>query len=227
MGLCRKPAPGAFPGLESRPRICLSWMARKKAGKEKSLPPSFCKRRERGWKSSRNPPATPAIPTWRSPAWALTNLSNPFQHRAPFARPPLLRSASTLMPAWAVSYSKLAAAKDVWESRGGGMSGGRLSVWNSSAHWRAVIYPLGVWVTYCPCLTQRCELQYPIITKGERGCWARLSYCMFSLHCSFGCPYNHIQHGGRGCLSHTPAPTAVFRVTERHLRIIDFVVQQR
>ena len=176
-------------------------------------------------------------------AWALTNLSNPFQHRAAFARPLLLQGLRgrerenvcvcvcvCVCAHRSVSSGKLGCAKDFWESLGGETKHSGCSVWNSILCWRAIIYPLGVWVTYRLCVTKGCELQDRVITEHCRASWACVSchtfplkwktsvliwLCIIILNIEAGVPIWH------------PASTAVFRVTERCLRIIDFVVQQR
>lgn len=75
------------------------------------------------------------------------------------------------------------------------------SVWSSILCRRAIIYPLGVWVTYRPCVTKGCELQDQVITEHCRGSWVcfmshiSIEVNHFSVHLGV---YNLIEHSGRG-----------------------------
>ena len=80
-----------------------------------------------------------------------------------------------------VSSGKLGCAKDFWESLGGETKHSGCSVWNSILCWRAIIYPLGVWVTYRLCVTKGCELQDRVITEHCRASWACVSCHTFPL----------------------------------------------
>lgn len=140
-------------------------------------------------------------------AWALTNLSNPFRHRAAFAR-----------PAPPESESEHACVHVGWQLQQISHGEGRLRVTRRRNERQQALgvkllaalegchLPSGclgdllpawqpkMWTTVSNNYQQRAS---------EPGCWVCLSYCMFSLCCSFGYLCNHTQHQGRGCLSHT------------------------